>query len=63
VTLNSGAAMVAKSLMCVLKKLHNPTKDLTILIVVGGLASLMACSLFLPDIGSDISIKSLKRKT
>jgi hypothetical protein len=34
--------MVAKSLMCVLKKLHKPTKDLTILMFVGGLASLIA---------------------
>ena len=50
VTQKSGAAMMAKSLMCVLKKLHSPTKDLTILIMVGGLASLMACSLFCPGL-------------
>ena len=42
VTWNSGAAIIAKSFMCVLKKLQSPTKDLTILIVVGGLASLIA---------------------
>jgi hypothetical protein len=37
VTLKRGAAMTAKSLMCVLKKLQSPTKDLTILMFVGGL--------------------------
>jgi len=48
--LNSGAAMVAKSLMCVRKKLQRATKDLTILTFVGGLASLIACNLFLPGL-------------
>ncbi len=41
VSLNKGAAMSAKSLMCVLKKLHNPMTDWMVLISVGGLASLI----------------------
>jgi len=45
-----GAAMMAKSLMCVQKKLHNPTKDQTILMLVGGCASQIACSLFHPGL-------------
>jgi hypothetical protein len=40
-----GAAMMAKSLMCVQKKLHNPTKDQTIL-----MTSQIACSLICPGL-------------
>ena len=50
--------MIAKSLMCVLKKLQRPTKDLTIFIVVGGLASLIACNLLRPGLmPSGVSVK------
>ncbi len=57
-SLNNGAAIRAKSLMCVLKKLHRPTKDQIVLISVGGLASLMALSLFFPSlIPSGVSVK------
>ncbi len=49
-SLKSGAAMIAKFLMWVLKKLHNPTKDLMVLTSVGGLASLMAFNLFFPGL-------------
>ena len=38
--------MMAKFLMCVRKKLHNPTKDRMVLTSVGGLASLIAFNLF-----------------
>jgi hypothetical protein len=37
-SLNSGAAMTAKSLIWVRKKLHNPTKDLMVLTSAGALA-------------------------
>jgi hypothetical protein len=50
VTLNRGAAIIAKSLMWVRKKLQRPTKDLTIFMLVGGCASLIACNLFLPGL-------------
>jgi hypothetical protein len=43
--LNKGAEIRAKSLMCVLKKFHNPTNDQIVLISVGGLASFMALTL------------------
>jgi hypothetical protein len=46
VNLKSGAAMIAKFLMCVLKKLQRPTKDLIVLTSVGGFAFLIALSLF-----------------
>ncbi len=46
VSRNKGTAINVKSLMCVLKKLHNPMKDLISLISFRGLASLMALSLF-----------------
>ncbi len=48
VTLKSEAAMVAKSLMCIRKKLQRPTND--ILTLVGVSASLIACSLFHPGL-------------
>jgi hypothetical protein len=38
VNLNSGAAIIAKFLMCVLKKLHSPTKDRMVLTSVVGFA-------------------------
>ncbi len=50
VSLNSGAAITAKSLMCVRKKLHNPTKDLIVLTSAGALAVWIALSLFLPGL-------------
>jgi hypothetical protein len=46
VTLNSGATIIAESLMWVQKKLQRPTKHLTILILVAGWASRIACSFF-----------------
>ena len=56
--MNRGAVISAKSLMCVLKKLHRPMKDRIVLISVGGLASLMALSLFLPGlIPSGVRVK------
>jgi hypothetical protein len=48
--LNSGAAIIAKFLMRVLKKLHSPTKDRIGLISVGGFAFLMAFNLLLPGL-------------
>ncbi len=57
-SLKSGAAMIAKFLMWVLKKLHNPTKDLIVLTSVGGLASLIAFNLFFHGlIPSGVSVK------
>jgi len=47
---NNGAAIMAKSLICERKKLHSPKKDLTILTSVGGLASAIAWSLFVPGL-------------
>jgi len=42
--------MSEKSLMCIRKKLHNSTKDWMVLISLGGLASLIAFSLFFPGL-------------
>jgi hypothetical protein len=42
--------MIAKFLMCVLKKLQRPTKDLIVFTSVGGLAFLIALGLFLPGL-------------
>ncbi len=57
--MNNGAAIRAKSLMCVLKKLHNPTKDQMVLMSVGGLGSFMALSLFFPGlIPSGVRVKT-----
>ena len=50
VSLNRGAAMMAKFLMCVRKKLHRPMKDQIVLTSVGGLASLIAFNLFFPGL-------------
>ncbi len=47
VSLNRGAAMIAKSLMWVQKKLQRPTNDLMVLTSAGALAVSMAFSLFL----------------
>jgi hypothetical protein len=50
--------MIAKFLMWVQKKLHYPTNDLIVFTSVGGLASFMAFSLFLPGlIPSGVSVK------
>ena len=57
-SLKRGAAMMAKFLMCVQKKLHRLTKDLIVLTSVGGLASLIAFNLFLPGLmPSGVSVK------
>ncbi len=57
VSLNSGAEITAKSLMCVWKKLHNPTKDLIVLTSAGALAVWIALSLLLPGlIPSGVSV-------
>ena len=50
VSLNNGAAIIAKSLMWVRKKLQRPTNDLMVLTSVGALAVSMAFSLFLPGL-------------
>ncbi len=50
VSLNKGAAMIAKFLMWVRKKLQRPTKDLIVLTSAGILAVSMAFSLFLPGL-------------
>ncbi len=42
--------MMAKSLMCVWKKLHRPTKEQIILTSVGSLVCLMTLSLFFPGL-------------
>ncbi len=42
--------MIAKFLICVLKKLHSPTKERIVLTSVGGFASLIAFNLFLPGL-------------
>ncbi len=58
VSLNSGAAVTAKSLMCILKKLHRPMKDQIVLTSLGGLAVWMALSLFFPGlIPSGVKVK------
>ena len=49
-SLNSGVAITAKSLMLVWKKLHNPTKDRIILTSAGAMAVWIALSLFLPGL-------------
>jgi len=46
VNLKSGAAMIAKFFMHVLKKMQRPTKDLIVFTSVAGFAFLMALSLF-----------------
>jgi hypothetical protein len=46
VSLNSEAAITAKSLMCILKKLHSPTKEQIVLMSLEALAVWMALSLF-----------------
>ena len=57
-SLNRGAAMMAKFLMCVRKKLHRPTNEWIVLTSVGGLASFMAFNLFFPGlIPSGVSVK------
>jgi len=53
--------MITKFLMCVLKKLHTPTKDMIVFTSVGGFASLMAISLFFPGLTpSGVSVKPKK---
>ncbi len=46
VSLNRGAAITAKSLMCVQKKLHSPTKEQIIYTSLGAMALWIALSLF-----------------
>jgi len=54
----SGAAMIAKFLMWVWKKLHRPTNDRIVLTSVGGFASLMALSFLSPRlIASGVRVK------
>jgi len=58
VSLNSGPVMTAKSLMCVRKKLHRPTKDRSVLTSLGGLAVWIALILFfLGLIPSGVKVK------
>ncbi len=58
VSLMRGAAMMAKFLMWVWKKLQRPKKDLIVLTSVGGFAYLLAFSLFLPgSIPSGVRVK------
>ncbi len=44
--MNRGAAMIAKFLMCVMKKLQSPTKEQIVFTSVGGFASLIAYLVF-----------------
>ncbi len=55
---NNRAAIMAKFFICVLKKLQSPTKDRIVFTSVGGLASLIAFSLFFPGlIPAGVSVK------
>ncbi len=57
-SLNNGAAITAKSLMCVQKKLHNPTKVQIVLTSLGAFAVWIALSLFFPGlIPSGVRVK------
>jgi hypothetical protein len=50
--------MIANFFICVLKKLHKPTKEQIVLTSVGGLASLIAFNLFFPGlIPSGVKVK------
>ncbi len=58
VSQNNGAAITAKSLMCIRKKLHNLTKERIVLTSLGGLAVWIALSLFFPGLfPSGVSMK------